>query len=334
MKTKIIIFYLITALSISFAQTPVAQWSFDDPTDLTKADIGNALMLVGVDSAVTGPVDGDGAVSIGIGSYYVANPNMSASGADTAKNVNIYSIAYDFKVLNLDNWHSFMQTDPENLNDGDFFVHPDNGIIGVRDAGYTNQGVKINQWYRLVIVVNLADTSTNAVTYYIDGVKQTVDQVRHQQIDNRFSFGDINQPIQLLLFADESQEDDIIEIAKVSIFDKALTDAEVTALGGYDNVRVGVDEDSYTPEVYTLNQNYPNPFNPSTIISYSIPKQSMVTLKVYNLLGELVSTLVDQPQSAGKYEFQFNAGHLSSGIYFYTIKAGKFTKAAKMMLLK
>jgi len=85
---------------------------------------------------------------------------------------------------------------------------------------------------------------------------------------------------------------------------------------------------------FKLEQNYPNPFNPSTVISYSSPKQSMVTLKVYNLLGQLVTTLVDQPQSAGNHEFKFNAGHLSSGVYFYSIKAGEFFQTKKMMLLK
>ena len=132
---------------------------------------------------------------------------------------------------------------------------------------------------------------------------------------------------------DNDNDDGLINVAQVILFDRVLSAEEVEALGGYGHI-VGVEEQSFTPEVYSLNQNYPNPFNPSTIISYSIPKQSMVTLKIYNLLGELVTTLVDQPQNAGNHEFKFNAGHLSSGVYFYSLKAGEFFQTKKMMLLK
>jgi protocatechuate 3,4-dioxygenase beta subunit len=92
-----------------------------------------------------------------------------------------------------------------------------------------------------------------------------------------------------------------------------------------------------TPAVtasFKLNQNYPNPFNPSTIISYSIPNQSKVTLKVYNILGSEVATLVDEYKPAGNYSVIFNAARLSSGVYFYQIKAGNFVSTKKLMLLK
>ena len=85
---------------------------------------------------------------------------------------------------------------------------------------------------------------------------------------------------------------------------------------------------------YSLNQNYPNPFNPSTVISYTVPKSQFVSLKVYNLLGQLVSTLVNTQQNAGSYQVTFNASRLSSGIYFYTINAGNFNSVKKMILLK
>jgi len=91
---------------------------------------------------------------------------------------------------------------------------------------------------------------------------------------------------------------------------------------------------SNLPTGYGLNQNYPNPFNPSTIISYSIPRESNVALKVYNVLGQEVSTLVNKMQSAGNYSVSFDASRLSSGVYFYTIKAGSFMQVKKMMLLK
>jgi hypothetical protein len=85
---------------------------------------------------------------------------------------------------------------------------------------------------------------------------------------------------------------------------------------------------------FELSQNYPNPFNPSTLIKFSIPQSNKVTLKVYNLLGQEITTLVNQEMKAGAYEVKFNASQLASGIYFYTINAGNFTSTKKMMLLK
>lgn len=88
------------------------------------------------------------------------------------------------------------------------------------------------------------------------------------------------------------------------------------------------------PVDYQLNQNFPNPFNPSTVIEYSVPHMSKVTLKVYNLLGEVIKELVDEVKGAGKYRSVFNASDLSSGIYFYTLKAENFIQTKKMILLK
>ncbi|MCU0342612.1 MAG: T9SS type A sorting domain-containing protein [Ignavibacterium sp.] len=89
-----------------------------------------------------------------------------------------------------------------------------------------------------------------------------------------------------------------------------------------------------TPSDFELEQNYPNPFNPSTLISYSIPQNSFVTLKVYDVIGNEVATLVNQSQSAGKYEVRFDASNLSNGVYMYSIKTDNFTSTKKMILMK
>jgi hypothetical protein len=85
---------------------------------------------------------------------------------------------------------------------------------------------------------------------------------------------------------------------------------------------------------YDLAQNYPNPFNPSTLITYSIPKSSNVMVKVYNVLGKLITTLVNENQEAGIYKVNFDARGLSNGIYFYKIQAGNYSAIKKMLLLK
>ena len=91
---------------------------------------------------------------------------------------------------------------------------------------------------------------------------------------------------------------------------------------------------SLIPDKFSLRQNYPNPFNPSTTIEFAVPKQSMVKLSVYNLLGEKVSVLVNKELQAGHYKSVFDASSLPSGVYFYRIDAGSFTQTKKLMLLK
>ncbi len=95
------------------------------------------------------------------------------------------------------------------------------------------------------------------------------------------------------------------------------------------------------PENYSLHQNYPNPFNPSTKIKYSIPvadayyaSTTMVTLRVYDVLGKDVATLVNKEQSAGSYEVEFDANNLTSGVYFYRIRTSNFVETKKMILLR
>ena len=91
---------------------------------------------------------------------------------------------------------------------------------------------------------------------------------------------------------------------------------------------------SVTLNEFSLSQNYPNPFNPSTKIKFAIPQESNVELNIYNVLGELVVTLVNKHLNSGYHEYEFNASNLSSGIYIYRIKAGNFVETKKMLLLK
>jgi hypothetical protein len=88
------------------------------------------------------------------------------------------------------------------------------------------------------------------------------------------------------------------------------------------------------PVKYALDQNYPNPFNPATSISYSIPKDGNVTLKIFNIIGQEVKTLINKYQSAGEYKITFDASDLNSGVYFYSITSGEYNQVKKMMLIK
>ncbi len=107
--------------------------------------------------------------------------------------------------------------------------------------------------------------------------------------------------------------------------------------GRYSQTTVGVKDNKFTTEIpseYKLMQNYPNPFNPTTTISFALPKAGMVSLKVYNILGEEVAELINREMNAGVKKINFDASHLSSGLYIYRISTNNFIDVKKMLLLK
>lgn len=105
--------------------------------------------------------------------------------------------------------------------------------------------------------------------------------------------------------------------------------------GMKNDIYVKVDDNkNIIPNEYSLYQNYPNPFNPSTTINYSIPKTANVTIKIYDVLGNEIKTLVESEQTAGNYSLVLNASSFASGVYFYRIKANEFTATKKFILLK
>jgi hypothetical protein len=116
----------------------------------------------------------------------------------------------------------------------------------------------------------------------------------------------------------------------------AQRDAEHTTLQHIldTGVLAGVQDIATTPTAFTLSQNYPNPFNPTTTISFSLPHSGNVSLRVFNVLGQEVATLVNGFTAAGSHEVQFDATNLASGVYFYELVSGDFAQVKKMTLMK
>jgi hypothetical protein len=114
-----------------------------------------------------------------------------------------------------------------------------------------------------------------------------------------------------------------------------VTSSNVTS-GAANGLTTAVEDKNVIPTDFKLNQNYPNPFNPETVISYQLPTSGYVTLKVYNILGKEVATLVNEYQQAGSYnaKFSISSYKLSSGVYFYSLKSGSFSQTKKMILMK
>jgi len=158
-------------------------------------------------------------------------------------------------------------------------------------------------------------------------------------------FIDLNLDGECGVFPDWGQHIKYPARYKVKAVDKYETGSVLSDFAAFVGVRIivggGGEEDNILnhlnnelPTVYSLLQNYPNPFNPFTEIKYALPRNSFVSVKVYNLAGELVETLVNEYKDAGYYRVAFDGTNLASGVYFYTIEAGKFKASKKMVLVK
>lgn len=235
---KIILVIIPLFVQLGWTQTLeslVGQWKFDDPENLTTATVGYDLDLVGSHTAVAGPDSSNGAVYIGIGSYYIATHGIAPNG--DGNRVNDFTIVMDVKLPNLGIWYVLYQTNPDNTNDGDWAINPD-GAVGIGATGYSPSGgtVNANEWYRLAIVVG------NGIRYdyYLDG--NLILNGSPQPIDGRFSLDST-----VLLLADDNSEDGPINVAEIMMFSRVLEDSEISALGGYGHTfNLPVDTTVYT----------------------------------------------------------------------------------------
>jgi hypothetical protein len=202
-----------------------------------------------------------------------------------------------------------------------------NGIT-LRGTGITN--VDVTGFASGPVVVHFVyDSALANIKVYKNGVlAQTVAQTPlNIALGSGFRVGGYSTSATLMGKLDEFR-----------IYKRALDAAEITATWNMNidcGIPVGISiNNNQTPNSYKLEQNYPNPFNPSTNIRFSIPKAGNVELKVYDVLGREVAVLVNEFKQAGNYSEVFEAGNLSSGIYFYTIKSGDFKDTKKLTLIK
>lgn len=301
----------------------VGNWKFDDLGDplMAEPDLGLPLELVGTHELVAGPDASNGATQIGVGSHYRMTHGIAPNGGGLY--VNEFTLLADIKIPVLSGWHTIFQTAVENNNDGDCFVKS-SGVIGCGDTGYSTEAMLANEWYRLVISVK----NGSHYQYYWDG--QLIYEGAVQGIDGRFSLDPV-----LLMFGDDDGDDGTIQCAEIAIWNYALSADEIAALGGFGHVvGVGNKDTDQMVSKYEIMQNYPNPFNPETAISYALVKSGHVRLDVFNMLGQKVATLVDQPQNSGRYTVRFVGTNLPTGVYLYKLAVNGFTQTRKMFLCK
>ncbi|MBI9070933.1 MAG: T9SS type A sorting domain-containing protein [Melioribacteraceae bacterium] len=185
------------------------------------------------------------------------------------------------------------------------------------------------------IAVNNRDTTQNGI------IQNYLMHTGWQWISETFAFKDLkgNDWNEVTLNIPESVQGSSVQSFGVTFKTNGVNVGEMSVY--IDDIYLGKSEDPTSvnniarlPNDYKLYYNYPNPFNPSCKIKYDIPKVSKVKICVYDILGNLVDTLVDETKNAGGYEITFNAKNLASGVYIYSIRAGAFSSSQKMLLLK
>lgn len=202
---------------------PNGLWQFDNPENLTASTIGSDLVEVGTHTAVAGMTAGDGAVEDPLGSYYICTHGIAPNGGGSY--VNNWTLLLDVKIptSSLGHWISLFQTNTANANDGDCFISPTERI-GVGDTGYSSNTLQAQTWKRIVIAVS----NQNFYRIFVDGSKWL--EGTPQPLDGRFSLDPM-----LLLFADENGEDDPIHCTSTAVWGQALTDQQISSLGGPSN---------------------------------------------------------------------------------------------------
>ncbi|MFA6402264.1 MAG: Ig-like domain-containing protein [Salinivirgaceae bacterium] len=224
MKTKLLLLFVVFILLAGFAakaQIPerTGWWKFDNAGDLLRADLGSPLVLIGTQTSVPGPVEGNLATQIGLGSYLTMAHGIAANGGGAGTLVNEYSVQIDFSVPAVGAWHSFIQTDATNTSDADLFTKTNN-TIGTGATGYSANAISVDTWYRMVISVKNGEF----FNVYLNGELWLNGTL--QAIDGRWALADV-----LLLFADNDGDDAAINCAEVGIWDVALTATQALELG-------------------------------------------------------------------------------------------------------
>jgi glucuronoarabinoxylan endo-1,4-beta-xylanase len=227
-----------------------------------------------------------------------------------------------------------------------FYGPIDDGSGDYAKGEVTKRGYAMSQFARFIRPGYLRIESTGNpqnnifTSAYIDSLSSKVVIVAinnsSQAIEQTFSFqnGNVEKftPYVTSETKNCSQESDIL-VSNAS-FSASLNGESVTTFVSSGNVIVSIENSPSHPTSFKLYQNYPNPFNPSTRINFEIPEKSFVSLKVYNILGEVVAELAGKQYVAGVHSLTFDASHLASGIYFYTLRAGDFTQTKKMFLIR
>jgi len=301
-------------------------WKFDDPADLLKATIGLALELSGEQTSVDGPVTGNLATQVPLGSYLTMTHGIEPNGGGEL--VNEWSLQIDFSVPQIDTWYAFFQTLD---GDADLFIAkteaPDIGripnAIGCGSTLYSDAIVSAETWYRLIVSVKNGES----FKIFVDGDLWLDALV--QDIDGRYGLSPT-----LGIFQDDDGDDGTINCSELGIWDVALTAPEAFELGGATTPSTGIknlfDDDLNTD----LDQNFPNPFSGTTTFNYRMHETGNVSFLIFNANGQLIQEINKGNMTAGEHQLELDADLLKNGLYYVQMKTDNRVSSRKISVLK
>ena len=316
---------LITVSNQTTVRDRKGWWKFDEANDMVKAEIGLPLVLTGTQTSVNGPVAGNLATLVPLGSYLDMNHGIAPNGGGML--VNEWTLQIDFSVPQIDTWYAFFQTLD---GDADLFVAkteaPDIGrvpnSIGCGSTRYTEATITANTWYRMLVSVKNGEF----FRIYMDGVLWL--DAAAQPIDDRYGLNPILQ-----IFQDDDGDDGDINCSELGIWDVALTEAEAVALGNATTTPNGI-SDLQSSNYSELGHNYPNPAAHSTTFPYSIRKTGEVTFRIFDLAGKEIENFNTGVKSRGDYKFELNTDKLPNGIYNVQMTTNSGISVQKMIIIR
>ncbi len=225
-------------------------------------------------------------------------------------------------IETIEDLNNFLQSQPVSVSDNDILTY--SVFYGLKDS--LSAGNNLSNSDSVKFSIEIVDAATQQVLNVLDEVVQIKNSLTtYENLSYQLSMQGIGQREIIMRLKAENNFNSEYSLANIFSFNQAFSKNRIKQLKW---------NDENIPDHFSLEQNYPNPFNPVTVISWQSPVGSHQTLKVYDVLGNEVATLVDEYREAGRYKVEFDAGKLASGVYIYKIQAGDFESSKKMMVIK
>ena len=323
-KTLLSLVAILVFTSFANAQIPAQSglWKFDDPDHLFVATIGNDLVPTdeATNYALAGPYDGNGAIANVRARALTMIHGLDANGGGTR--LNEYTLQWDVMLPDIDLWRCLIQTGAMNEGDGDLFIKPTTGLLGLTALNWSTNTIAANQWYRIVETVKCGSFAN----VYVDGELWIEGQV--PAVDSRFSLApDPN------IFGDDDAENALIFCAELALWNVALTSDQITQLGNattdYTSIR-----DYKAEKASDLMANYPNPVSHNTIFPYQVQKTGNVSFRILDQTGKVIDVVNAGVKAQGTYNLNYNSDKLAKGIYSVQMTANNRTSVRKMVVIR
>ena len=260
----------------------------------------------------------EGIVSVDSAEFYFAIGDISVDN----QQINFREIEDSIQISTRSVLNDYLVSEPFVVSDNSSFAY--SVQYGINDSVSAVNSLTGNLYVNFV--VKLIDENTSEILSEFDNITYNAENVyQYNNISYQVNTQGLgNRTVRLKLVVDNNFSSDY-SLSKIY--------SDESALGKKNFKEININGNSLFT-TYELNQNYPNPFNPSTTIKYQLPKDGMVTLKVYDILGAELATLVNEEKLAGNYEANFNASSLASGVYLYKLQANEYISVKKMVLIR